>query len=25
LYAEFPGHIEIDNSRKVIVEWIPFR
>jgi hypothetical protein len=20
LYAEFPGHIEIDNSRKVIVE-----
>ena len=25
LYAEFPGHIEIDNSRNVIVEWIPFK
>jgi hypothetical protein len=24
LYAEFPGHVEIDNSRNVTVEWIPF-
>ena len=25
LYAEFPGHVEIDNPRKVTVEWIPFK
>ena len=25
LYAEFLGHIEIDNSRNVTVEWIPFK
>ena len=24
LYAEFPGDIEIDNSRNVTLEWIPF-
>jgi hypothetical protein len=22
LYAEFPGHVEIYNSRNVTVEWI---
>jgi hypothetical protein len=25
LYAEFPGHVDIDNSRKVTVEVIPLR
>ena len=25
LYAEFPGHVEIDNYRNVTVEWIPLR
>ena len=25
LYAEFPGHVEIDNSRNVTVESIPYK
>ena len=25
LYAEFPGYIEIDTSRNVTAEWIPFK